>query len=80
MNSSYLTLLIAGVILASLERLPGLRFRQAPFFRRFFASDLFYLVTGFIGGTSVTYGFIVSASRALGDAGLTRLSMLDFPG
>ena len=73
----YITLLTTGIILGSLERLPGLRFRRAPFFRRFFASDLFYLVTGFVGGTSLTFGFVFSASHALGSVGVPRLSSLN---
>lgn len=75
----YLTLLITGVTLASLERLPGLRFRRAPLFRRFFASDMFYLLTGFVAGTSLTYSFIFSASQVLGSLGAPRLSTLDVP-
>jgi hypothetical protein len=38
----YGILVVTGVILASLERLPGLRYRQAPFLRALFASDVFW--------------------------------------
>src|SRR6185436_2966684 len=67
-------------MIASLERLPGLRFRSSPLFRRFFASDVFYLATGFLAGTSLTYSYISSASLILGSIGVPRLSAFDFPG
>ena len=76
----YLTLVVTGLVIASLERLPGLRFRRAPFLRRFFASDVFYLVTGFMGGTALTYSFIFSASAVLGSVGVPRLSAFELPG
>jgi len=75
----YMVLGLTGVLLASLERLPGLRFRTAPFFRSFFASDVFYLLTGYVAGTSLTIAFIVSASAALGSLGVPRLSALQLP-
>jgi sterol desaturase/sphingolipid hydroxylase (fatty acid hydroxylase superfamily) len=43
--------LLFGVAVATLilaERIPRLRWQASPFFRAFFASDLFYLVTGAI--------------------------------
>jgi sterol desaturase/sphingolipid hydroxylase (fatty acid hydroxylase superfamily) len=76
----YIILVVTGMIIASLERLPGIRFRKAPFLRRFFADDVFYLLTGFVAGTSLTYSFIFSASAALGSAGVPRLSALNLPG
>jgi len=62
------------------HRPPGLRFEKARLFRPFFASDVFYLVTGFIGGTSLTYTFIISASLTLNSPGVPRFSALDLPG
>lgn len=76
---AYMTLLTTGLIIASLERFPGLRFRKAPLFRRFFASDVFYLLTGFIAGTSLSYTFLLAASAALGSLGVPRVSALNFP-
>ena len=76
----YITLIVAGVIISTLERLPGIRFRKAPFFRGFFASDVFYLLTGFVAGTSLTYSFIFSASATLRSAGVPRLSEINLPG
>ena len=75
----YVTLVVTGLFLAFLERFPGLRFRRMPFFRHFFASDVFYLLTGFVAGTSLTYAFIISGSAALGSIGIPRLSTLDVP-
>jgi lathosterol oxidase len=75
----YVAFVVSGLLLASLERLPGLRFRKAPFLRAFFASDVFYLLTGFVAGTSLTTAFIVSASALLGSLGVPRLAALDLP-
>ncbi len=75
----YAVLVVSGVILASLERLPGLRYRRAPLFRAFFASDVFYLLTGFVAGTSLATAYVVSASAALGSLGMPRLAALDLP-
>jgi sterol desaturase/sphingolipid hydroxylase (fatty acid hydroxylase superfamily) len=75
----YAVFVVSGVILASLERLPGLRFRTAPLFRAFFASDVFYLLTGFVAGTSLATTYVVSASAALGALGVSRLADLDLP-
>src|SRR5262245_34285840 len=75
----YMTWFTAGLILALLVRLHGVCFRRASFFRRFFASDLFYLMSGFVGGTSLTYAFILSGSLVLRSFGLPSLSALDLP-
>ncbi len=70
---------VTGLILASFERLPGLRFRASPFLRSFFASDVFYLLTGFVAGTSLTLAFVVAASATLGALGMPRLSAFALP-
>jgi lathosterol oxidase len=75
----YAVLVVSGVILASLERLAGLRYRRAPLFRAFFASDAFYLLTGFVAGTSLATAYVASASAALGALGVPRLAALDPP-
>jgi sterol desaturase/sphingolipid hydroxylase (fatty acid hydroxylase superfamily) len=70
---------VSGLVLAGLERLPGLRFRRAPFFRAFFASDVFYLLTGFVAGTSLAIAYVVSAAALVGSLGVPRLATLDLP-
>src|SRR5262249_22110966 len=75
----YTTLLITGFMFAFLERLPQCRFQKAALFRRCFATDVFYFLTGFIAGTSLTYSFILAASAALGSIGLPRLSAFSIP-
>ena len=47
----------AGLVLASLERFPGIRFRRVRLFRAFFASDVFYLVSGLAVDALITLAF-----------------------
>jgi sterol desaturase/sphingolipid hydroxylase (fatty acid hydroxylase superfamily) len=75
----HVVVIVSGVILASLERLPGLRYRRAPLLRAFFVSDVFYLLTGFVAGTSLATAYVVSASAALGSIGVPRLGALQLP-
>jgi sterol desaturase/sphingolipid hydroxylase (fatty acid hydroxylase superfamily) len=75
----YAAFVVSGLVLAALERLPGLRFRRAPLLRSFFASDVFYLLTGFVAGTSLATAYVVSASALLGALGVPRLAVLDLP-
>lgn len=74
-----LVLLSTALILATLERLPGVRFTRAPLLRTGFTSDVVYLVTGFIAGTALTLAYIVAASQALGALGVPRAAALDVP-
>ena len=75
----YAAFVIAGLLLASLERLPGLCFRHAPLLRAQFVSDVVYLLTGFVAGTSLATAYIVSASAVLADWGAPRLASVDVP-
>jgi sterol desaturase/sphingolipid hydroxylase (fatty acid hydroxylase superfamily) len=75
----YATLVVTGLLLACLERLPRLRFRRAPLLRACFAGDVVYLLTGFVAGTSLATAYIVSASALLADWGAPRLASLDPP-
>jgi sterol desaturase/sphingolipid hydroxylase (fatty acid hydroxylase superfamily) len=75
----YATLVLTGLLLAGLERLPALRFRCAPLLRACFASDVVYLLTGFVAGTSLATAYIVSASGLLGHWGVPRLTMVEMP-
>ena len=45
---------ITAFLLAAVERFSRLRFRHSPLFRRDFASDMFYLLTGFVAGGSLS--------------------------
>jgi lathosterol oxidase len=75
----YAVFVLTGLLLASLERLPGLRFRRAPLLRACFASDVFYLLTGFVAGTSLATGYIVSASALLASWHVPRLASVELP-
>jgi lathosterol oxidase len=70
---------VLGAFFASLERHPRLRFRELPLVRRWFGSDLVYLLTGWVAGTSATVALVAAASEALGRVGVPRLSALDLP-
>jgi sterol desaturase/sphingolipid hydroxylase (fatty acid hydroxylase superfamily) len=75
----YVALVAVGSVLAGLERLPGLRFRRAPLLRPLFASDVVYLLTGFVAGTSLAIAYVVAGSAALGALGIPRLADFDPP-
>jgi sterol desaturase/sphingolipid hydroxylase (fatty acid hydroxylase superfamily) len=68
-----LVTLSAAILLAALERLPRVRFRALPLLRAWFASDLLYYVVGVLFST-LTGGFVVWASLALGGLGVPRLA------
>ena len=77
-----MTFAILGVtisVLALLERAERFRFRSSPFFRAFFTTDLIYLVTGYVAGSSVAIAYIVAATRLLGAAGIPRLAAAGTP-
>ena len=70
----------ACVILAALERFPSLRFRPSPLFRRHFASDVVYLLTGYVAGGALALAFVSEGSNLL-DAvfGIPRVSTAGLP-
>ena len=71
---------VPALLLAILEQVPPLRFRRSRLLRRYFASDVTYLITGYvlIGSLSLTY--IVAGSNLIGNTvGLPRLTMLNLP-
>jgi sterol desaturase/sphingolipid hydroxylase (fatty acid hydroxylase superfamily) len=71
---------VAGVLLALLERVPQLRFRRAPLFRRYFSTDVIYLVTGYIMVASLSLWYFRAGSNFFGNAmGLPRLASLNLP-
>lgn len=74
------TLAVTISLLAILERSPRFRFRPQKFLRPYFTSDVVYLATGFVAGTSLSLAYILAASKALGDQlGLPRLAATDPP-
>jgi sterol desaturase/sphingolipid hydroxylase (fatty acid hydroxylase superfamily) len=76
----WIQLLGLALPFAVLERLPGLRLRRAPFFRRGFGSDVLYLVTGFGAGASLAVAYVLEGSRWLEAAlGIPRLGSAGLP-
>ena len=55
---------ITAFLLAVVERFSRLRFRPSPLFRRYFASDMFYLLTGFVAGGVLSSAQAVPPMRA----------------
>lgn len=78
-----MTLAILGAVallLAGLERSPYLRFRPSMFLRRYFTSDVIYLITGYVAGGAVATAYIVAASEWLGQSlSLPRLASARLP-
>src|SRR5262245_3518962 len=71
---------ITALLLAAVERFSRLRFRPSPLFRRYFASDTFYLLTGFVAGGSLVVAYVASSSQWLGDSwGIPRLASANLP-
>src|SRR5262249_33697001 len=57
-----------------------LRLRPSPLFRRYFASDTFYLLTGFVAGGSLVVAYVASGSQLVGDSwGIPRLASANLP-
>ena len=64
-----------ALLLSGLERVPQFRFRPSALFRRYFISDVVYLVTGFIAGGSAAMAYFIAVSGWLGQSlSLPRLS------
>jgi sterol desaturase/sphingolipid hydroxylase (fatty acid hydroxylase superfamily) len=71
---------VAALLLAVLEQVPQLRFRKSALFRRYFLSDLTYLLTGYVAGASLSLAYFVTGSSFIGQAtGLPRLAAFDLP-
>src|SRR5262245_157523 len=71
---------ITAFLLAAFERFSRLRFRPSPLFRRYFASDTFYLLTGFVAGGSLVVAFVATGSQWVGDWwGIPRLASANLP-
>ena len=74
-----LGILVPGLVLALLERSSRLRFRPLPDLRPYVASDVVYLLTGYVAGASLALAWIAVASAALGRLGVPRLAALGLP-
>jgi sterol desaturase/sphingolipid hydroxylase (fatty acid hydroxylase superfamily) len=71
---------VVGVTLAVLERFPSLCFLRSRLLRKYVASDVVYLLTGFVVGGSLALSFIAVGSDLVGSAfGVPRLSAGDLP-
>jgi sterol desaturase/sphingolipid hydroxylase (fatty acid hydroxylase superfamily) len=71
---------VVAVALAALERLPFLRFRPSHLFRRYVASDVVYLLTGYVAGGSFALSLIAVGSDLVGAvSGAPRLASLELP-
>ena len=70
----------AGILLAVLERIPGIRFTRSPLLRRYLPSDTIYLITGFLFGRSLSAAYLIAGMAfAGGTLGLPRISSLNLP-
>jgi sterol desaturase/sphingolipid hydroxylase (fatty acid hydroxylase superfamily) len=76
-------MLIPGIVaflLATLERSQKFRFKASPFFRRYFKSDVTYLLTGFVALGAPGAAYISWSSGWVGDhLALPRLPDLELP-
>ena len=67
----------AALVLAVLEQVPRLRFRKSRLFRRFFVTDLIYLLTGYLAPASLSLAYIIVGSGFVGKTiGLPRFGDL----
>lgn len=62
---TFIIIAIAAFLLIVLERVPQLQFRPSKLFRRYFLSDIFYLLTGFIAGSYLAIDYITTGSSLL---------------
>lgn len=63
-----------------MERFPQTRLRAQSFFRQFLTTDVFYLLTGFVAGSSLAAGYIMRGSDFIGGwFTVPRIAALPFP-
>ena len=58
MTIALLQILAVALPIAALERIPALRFRLQPVFRRCWLTDSVYLVTGYAAGGALTLAYL----------------------
>jgi sterol desaturase/sphingolipid hydroxylase (fatty acid hydroxylase superfamily) len=74
-----LALVLAACLAAALERIPRLRFASLSFFRPLFATDVLYLLTGWIALGALGTAAVLGSSAWLGALGVPRLAALELP-
>ena len=75
-----ISLIGAAALVALLERIPRLQLRHQAFFRSFFVSDVFYLLTGFVVGGAISIAYVTRGLQFFGDVlALPRLAGLALP-
>jgi sterol desaturase/sphingolipid hydroxylase (fatty acid hydroxylase superfamily) len=75
-----LSLITVSAIVALMERIPRMRLRTQSFFRNFFVTDIFYLLTGWVAGSSVALAYLTHASELLGKVSFApRIASLSLP-
>jgi sterol desaturase/sphingolipid hydroxylase (fatty acid hydroxylase superfamily) len=60
-----MAILVMMVLLAGLERVPGVFVRPARLWRAHAATDVVYLLTGYVGGASLALAWVAAAGAAL---------------
>jgi sterol desaturase/sphingolipid hydroxylase (fatty acid hydroxylase superfamily) len=70
---------VIAVALAALERFPSVRFRASRLFREHVASDVVYLLTGFVGGGALALSYVAGGSDLVGALGAPRVASLGLP-
>ena len=71
---------IAAILFLILERIPRIQFCSSSLFRRYFLTDIFYLLAGFIAGSSLALSYITTGSSLLKTYfGLSGLDSFNFP-
>lgn len=75
-----ISLIGTALLIASIERIPRFQLRPQSFLRRFFLTDAFYLLTGFVAGSSLALTYIMLGSEFIGNVfSVPRLSSLSLP-
>jgi sterol desaturase/sphingolipid hydroxylase (fatty acid hydroxylase superfamily) len=78
-----MTIIVLGataILLSVLERLPQIRFKPSAVFRRYFMTDIIYMLTGFVAGGSLATLYILAVSEWFGSGlGLPRLASINLP-
>jgi sterol desaturase/sphingolipid hydroxylase (fatty acid hydroxylase superfamily) len=75
-----ISLIVASAVIALMERIPQVQLRAQSFFRKFFVTDLFYLLTGFVAGGSVALAYVTRGSEFAGNVlFVPRITVLSLP-
>src|SRR5882762_2494726 len=75
-----ISLIGAAALVALMERVPRLQLRRQAFFRSFFVSDVFYLLSGFVVGGAISIAYVTRGLQFFGEVlTLPRLTALALP-